>query len=181
MSLYSRHVLPWICHWMRNKVLRPFRSRFAGCAEGRVLEIGIGSKLNLPHYSVARCVIGIEPSRELLRMARRKPKWTAVPYELVEGSAEFLPFDNASMDVAAASRRRASPHQVAHRFMTGIRNPNFSEFAGAVQPRQHYSIAPVRFDPVSRFHRDQRRHHHRTGVTKPGQEMKSSEKQTSLS
>jgi ubiquinone/menaquinone biosynthesis C-methylase UbiE len=104
MSLYSRHVLPWICHWsMRNKVLRPFRSRVAGCAEGRVLEIGIGSGLNLPHYSVARCVIGIEPSRELLRMARRKPKGTAVPYELVEGSAEFLPFDNASMDAVVTT------------------------------------------------------------------------------
>jgi ubiquinone/menaquinone biosynthesis C-methylase UbiE len=100
MSLYSRHVLPWICHWsMRSKVLRPFRSRVAGCAEGRVLEIGIGSGLNLPHYcAAARCVIGIEPSWELLRMARRKPGGTAVPYELVEGSAEFLPFENASMD-----------------------------------------------------------------------------------
>ena len=67
-------------------------------------------------------------------------------------------------------RRRASSHQVAHRFMAGVRNPNFGQLAGAVQPRQHHSIAPVGFDPVSRFNRDQRRRHHRTGVTKPGQE-----------
>jgi hypothetical protein len=52
---------------------------------------------------VARCVIGIEPSRELLRMARQKPKGTAVPYELLEGSAEFLPFDNASMDAVVTT------------------------------------------------------------------------------
>ena len=36
-------------------------------------------------------------------MARRKPKGTAVPYEFVEGSAEFLPFDNASMDAVVTT------------------------------------------------------------------------------
>ena len=36
-------------------------------------------------------------------MARRKPKGTAVPYELVEGSAEFLPFDNESMDAVVTT------------------------------------------------------------------------------
>lgn len=105
MGLYSRHVFPRMCHWaMRSKVLLPFRSRVAGCAEGRVLEIGIGSGLNLPHYSAAaRCVIGIEPSRELLRMARWEQRATAVPFELVEGSAEFLPFDTASMDAVVTT------------------------------------------------------------------------------
>jgi hypothetical protein len=48
-------------------------------------------------------------------------------------------------------RRRAGSHQVAHRFVGGVRNPNFGEFAGAVQPRRRHSIAPVRFDPVSRL------------------------------
>jgi hypothetical protein len=32
-------------------------------------------------------------------------------------------------------RRRTRSHQVAHRFMAGIQNPNFGEFAGAVRPR----------------------------------------------
>jgi hypothetical protein len=66
--------------------------------------------------------------------------------------------------------RRAGSHQVAHRFMAGVRNPNFGQFTSTVQPRQQHSIAPVGLDPVSRFDRDQRRRHHRTGVTKPGQE-----------
>jgi hypothetical protein len=51
-----------------------------------------------------------------------------------------------------------------------VRNPNFGEFAGAMQPRQRHGIAPVRFDPVSRFDRDQRRRHHHAGVPKPSQE-----------
>jgi hypothetical protein len=63
--------------------------------------------------------------------------------------------------------RRAGSYQDAHRFIGGVRNPNFGELAGAVQPRQHYSIAPVRIDPISRFDRDQRRRNHRAAVPKP--------------
>jgi hypothetical protein len=54
----------------------------------------------------------------------------------------------------------------AHRFMGSVRNPDFSQLAGAVQPRQHYSIAPVRFDPIPRFDWDQRRRNNRAGVPK---------------
>jgi hypothetical protein len=59
-------------------------------------------------------------------------------------------------------------HQVAHRFMGGVRNPDFGELAGAVKPRQHHSIAPVRFDSIPRFDRDQRRRNHRARVPKSG-------------
>jgi protein-L-isoaspartate O-methyltransferase len=60
-------------------------------AEGRVLEIGIGSGLNLPFYSrnVAR-VIGLEPSPRLLAMARRVERTGNGPVEFIEGSAEDL-------------------------------------------------------------------------------------------
>jgi hypothetical protein len=63
-------------------------------------------------------------------------------------------------------RRRTGSHQVAHRFMGSVWNPNFGEFAGTVQPRQYDSIAPVRFDPIACFDRDQRRRNHRAGVPK---------------
>jgi protein-L-isoaspartate O-methyltransferase len=74
MSFYQRRVLPYLLHLaMRQKQLLPFRRRVIGAVEGRVLEIGIGSGLNLPLYgSSARSVIGLEPSPELLRMALKR-------------------------------------------------------------------------------------------------------------
>jgi hypothetical protein len=51
--------------------------------------------------------------------------------------------------------------------MGGVWNPNSSQLAGSVQPRQHHSIAPVRFDPIPRFDWDQRRRNNRAGVPEP--------------
>jgi hypothetical protein len=41
------------------------------------------------------------------------------------------------------------------------------EGRGAVKPRQHHSIAPIRFDPISGFDGDQRRRNHCAGVAEP--------------
>src|SRR6516164_3728433 len=62
-----------LINWsMREKSLTAYRSRIIPAAEGRVLEIGIGSGLNLLFYSRnVTHVIGLEPSPRLLAMARR--------------------------------------------------------------------------------------------------------------
>jgi ubiquinone/menaquinone biosynthesis C-methylase UbiE len=99
MSFYQRHVLPRLLHMaMRQEALLPFRRRVVSAAEGRVLEVGIGSGLNLPLYGPAvRTVIGLDPSEELLRMARERAAATPIPVELLEASARAVPLDAASI------------------------------------------------------------------------------------
>ena len=101
MGLYARYLLPRLTDLtMSRKLLLPYRQRVIGGAAGRVLEIGIGSGLNLPLYSDAvEEVIGVDISRELLAMAERATKRRGLRVRLLEGSAEHLPSTIADKSV----------------------------------------------------------------------------------
>ncbi len=105
MGIYARYVMPRLLDFaMRQKPLLPARARVVGAAEGRVLEIGIGSGLNLPHYGPAvRSLIGVEPSPELLHLARDRARTISAPIDFIEGSAEALPLDDGSIDTVVTT------------------------------------------------------------------------------
>lgn len=100
MGFYTDRVLPALLDLsMRNKLLRPFRERVTSSAEGRVLDVGVGSGLNLPLYGArADEVFGLEPSHPLLLRASKNAELALVPVRLIEGSAEAIPLDDNSID-----------------------------------------------------------------------------------
>jgi ubiquinone/menaquinone biosynthesis C-methylase UbiE len=100
MGFYQDHILPHVINLaMRQKNLAAYRSRVVPAAEGRVLEIGVGSGLNLPFYSQnVRQVIGLEPAPQLLAMARRARRSESLPVEFVEGSAEEIPVESGNIE-----------------------------------------------------------------------------------
>src|SRR5262244_2313929 len=100
MSFYAERFLPLLIDLsMRNKRLHPYRERTAGAAEGRVLDIGIGSGLNLPFYAQkAAEIFGLDPSLPLLARAQSKASRRQTPVHLIEGSAERIPLADRSMD-----------------------------------------------------------------------------------
>jgi ubiquinone/menaquinone biosynthesis C-methylase UbiE len=100
MGFYRDQILPHLINLsMRQQNLAAYRSRVVPAAEGRVLEIGIGSGLNLPFYSrKAAHVVGLDPSPKLLSMARQAARAASGPVELVEASAEAIPLDSKSVD-----------------------------------------------------------------------------------
>jgi ubiquinone/menaquinone biosynthesis C-methylase UbiE len=97
MGLYARYLLPRLTHLaMDRKLLLPYRHRVISGATGRVLEIGVGSGLNLPLYGDnVEEVIGIDISPELLARAERAvvlpSQCRDLRVRLLEGSAENLP------------------------------------------------------------------------------------------
>jgi ubiquinone/menaquinone biosynthesis C-methylase UbiE len=99
MSLYRNRVLPHLVHLsMKQATFEPYRRRVAGRAEGRVLEIGIGSGINLAFYTAAKSLVGLDTSAKLLSMARRAAIGRAVSIELLEGTAEAIPLPDDSVD-----------------------------------------------------------------------------------
>lgn len=100
MGIYQRWVLPRLINaGMRSERLQPLRERQIAQAHGRVLEIGIGSGLNLPFYRRdIDLVIGVDPSLELLTMARKHTSWVHFPVKLLHGPAEALRLEDHSVD-----------------------------------------------------------------------------------
>lgn len=100
LGIYRRWIFPRLIGWaMRNRDLLDYRRRVIRRARGLVLEIGIGSGLNLPLYgrSVDR-VIGLDPSRELLRRADRLASRSHCTVHLVQASAEAIPARDGAFD-----------------------------------------------------------------------------------
>ena len=105
MGFYRERILPWLVHLsMRQRRLAPYRNRVVSGATGRVLEVGIGSGLNLPFYGdkVAQ-IIGLEPSPTLLGMANEAARKSQIPLRLVEGTAEAIPIENQSVDAVVTT------------------------------------------------------------------------------
>lgn len=100
LGIYGRWILPRLIDWtMRAEDLAPYRGRLVSRARGRVLEVGVGSGLNLPLYSPGvEQVVGLDPSAELLRRARPLAARTAFPVHLVQATAEAIPFTERSID-----------------------------------------------------------------------------------
>lgn len=98
---YDRHVLPYLIDFACGiKPVRRQRRKVVPRAYGRVLEIGIGTGLNLEHYDKARVgkLVGLDPSPEMHRLARKRMARTGLDVELVTLSAEQIPFEPGSFD-----------------------------------------------------------------------------------
>lgn len=96
------HIYPRIAAVAENAGQRETRRELIGQAEGRTLELGAGSGLNLPHYTprVSELIV-TEPSPHMLAQLRRQmsdspPKARTV--KLVQAGAEELPFDEEHFD-----------------------------------------------------------------------------------
>ena len=90
---FSKYILPHLVHVAtRQQQLAPYRQRAVLGSEGRVLEIGVGSGINLSLYSdKVDCVIGIDPSAELLQVVADAACGVSSHVELVEGMAKTIP------------------------------------------------------------------------------------------
>src|SRR5579863_2202262 len=102
MGLYAKYVLPRLVDLsMRNNETARLRVEWLPHARGDVLEVGIGSGLNLPFYSSAvQRVYGVDPSLELQRMALKRATTTRTKVEFLPQSGDdALPLGDGTIDM----------------------------------------------------------------------------------
>jgi ubiquinone/menaquinone biosynthesis C-methylase UbiE len=100
MGLYRRFVLPKLINTAcALPPMMALRQRYVPLAQGRVLEVGIGSGLNLAFYGGAiESVTGLDPATELTKLARERAHVLGAVVELLTVSGESIPAPDHSFD-----------------------------------------------------------------------------------
>lgn len=100
-SFYDRHIMPRLIGCACGaKPITYQRRKVVPKAAGKVLELGIGGGMNLIHYDAAQVasVSGVDPSAELRAIAQRAPRPDGLQIDIQDGTAEALPYADASFD-----------------------------------------------------------------------------------
>lgn len=98
---YEQHVLPYLLDFACGiKPVRRQRRKVVPLAQGQVLEIGIGTGLNLEYYDQTRIqrVVGLDPGLAMHHLAHKRVAQAGMTVELVGLSAEEIPFDASTFD-----------------------------------------------------------------------------------
>ncbi|MEZ5002315.1 MAG: methyltransferase domain-containing protein [Chitinophagales bacterium] len=76
------------------------REKVIPLAKGNVLEIGVGSGLNIPYYKSEQInqLIAIDPSDEVWNEKKIKEEELSFEFEFIKAFAESIPIDNNSID-----------------------------------------------------------------------------------
>ncbi len=100
MSFFDHWVSPSLLDLvMRNREITRYRSEIVPRARGCVLEVGVGSGLNLPFYGAqVQHLYAVDPSEQLLRLARKRARSVNFPVEFFARSGEEIPLRDRSMD-----------------------------------------------------------------------------------
>lgn len=103
---WDRHVTPLLIH---GACLAPpitaQRRKLVPLAEGQVLELGMGTGLNLPYYDPLKVtrLTGIDPGLGLMRHAEKAARAVLFDVALHVDSAERMPFADASFDTVVVT------------------------------------------------------------------------------
>ena len=101
MGIYDKYLLPKLVHFTcgQNPSMRQ-REKVVPLAKGRVLEIGIGSGLNIPFYDAQNVehLWGLDPSAEMWSIAPKNAADHHLDAEFLQSCAEAIPLDNNSAD-----------------------------------------------------------------------------------
>ena len=104
-TLYEKYVVPRLIDCLCSlKPMQKLRARYVSGARGEVLEMGIGSGLNLQHYGPeVTKITGVDPAADLTKRAQKRAAEINAPVEVMGISGEALPCEDASSDTVVCT------------------------------------------------------------------------------
>ena len=115
MGLYSQTIFPLLCDFGLNRsfMAKHRRGLLAG-ASGRILEIGFGTGLNVPHYPPdVRKLTAVDPNVGMHRRAEKRVRQRGIEVDRRIVGGERLPFEDGSFDCVVSTFTLCSINQVA--------------------------------------------------------------------
>ena len=98
---YERHILPTALDMACGmSMIGRMRQQVVPRAQGRVLEVGIGTGLNMRYYDKARVthITGLDPALQMHPLAQERINSAGLQVDLIGLSAEQIPLPDASFD-----------------------------------------------------------------------------------
>jgi len=105
MGLYAKHIFPRLMDGiMRGKEFQRLREGLLKSAEGEVLEIGLGTGLNLAYYPTRVLHLhAVDPAPLLSERVAKRRAAVPFPVEIMYLSAERLPYDDGVFDYVVST------------------------------------------------------------------------------
>tara|TARA_Y100000996_G_scaffold339848_1_gene276868 strand:- start:1182 stop:1799 length:618 start_codon:yes stop_codon:yes gene_type:complete len=99
--MYDKYILPYLLDCTCGQ--KPFikqRQKLVPMAKGMVLEVGIGSGLNMPYLNKSNIssFVGVDPSEELIQIAEKRIDDSMPKIDFIISKAEEMKFDDNSFD-----------------------------------------------------------------------------------
>lgn len=86
-----------------NDKFSKYRSKVFNDAKGEVLEVGVGTGLNLPYYDQVDKLTAVDFSEPMLDEAKKEADKYDFPAEFIKGDAETVAFEENSFDTIVSS------------------------------------------------------------------------------
>ena len=104
MGLYSDKFFPWVLDAIESEEMAEQRRLFLSKVRGEILEIGIGTGVNLLYYPEhVRTLTTLEPSDAMRPRARKRESETGRIIEWLQGRGEDMPFDEGRFDAVVCA------------------------------------------------------------------------------
>jgi len=102
-GFYTRNIAPYLIHGAcALGIITEQRRKIVPLATGNVLEIGIGSGLNIPLYDAnkVKSVIGIDPDPKMNAIGKSRLENADFDLQVLQESAEQMPLESKTIDTA---------------------------------------------------------------------------------